>query len=179
MLAGALAELRGAAAALGTIPVLDGAATKEAFLRGAADADIVYVAGHAVSSVVPAHAALVMSGDAGGALLPVDEIRRSRLRSRLVVLAACGTAAAQGEGVTSLVRAFLVAGAPAVTGSLVSVGDAATQRLLTPFTRELAAGRPPCDALRRVQQNALAADRSADPLSWAGFQLYGSASLPL
>jgi len=180
-LRGATMELREAALALNTVPITGGDATKPTFLRGAPTADIIYVAGHAVAGAVSARPALVMAVDRaeGGDLLAIEEIRQSHLRGRLVVLAACGTAVNQGEGVTSLARAFLVAGVPAVAGSLLSVDDRATQRLLAPFAREVVRGRSPSDALRHVQLAALNRDRSGDPLSWAGFQIYGSASLPI
>jgi len=180
-LPGAAAELRSAAVAWSTVPILDGAATKRAFLRAAPGADIVYVAGHAVPIGFLTHPALVtaIDGTHGGDLLAVEEIRGSRLDSRLIVLAACGTAAGRGEGVTSLVRAFLVAGASSVAGSLLPVDDRATNQLMNPFARAVVAGLPPAEALPLVQRQAIARDRGGDPLAWAGFQIYGSASLPI
>lgn len=174
-------ELRTAADALQATLLLDSAASKAAFLRAAPDADVVYLAGHAAAGVVRDQPALVLAAvdGEGGGLLSVAEIRECPFRGRLVVLAACGTARAGEEGVSSLARAFLVAGVPGVVGSVVTVNDAATRQLLAPLARQLMNGLPAAEALRSLQRNAIERDRSANPLSWAAFQLYGSASLPL
>jgi len=180
-LRGALDELRSTGRALATEAVLDGAATKQVFLRDAPAADLVYVAGHAVARAGPTNPALVVALDRSrsGDFLGLDEIRRTRFRSRLVVLSACGTAEGRGEGVTSLARAFIVAGVPAVVGTLLSVDDEETNHLLTTFAGELAVGRAPREALRQVQLRAVQKNRSRNPLEWAGFQIYGSGSLHL
>ncbi|HEV7767155.1 MAG TPA: CHAT domain-containing protein [Thermoanaerobaculia bacterium] len=180
-LPGAHNELRAIAQTLNASPVIDGQATRAAFLRAAPGADIIYLAGHAVAGATPARRALVIAGDLreGDGRLSTVEIRANRFRGRLVVLAACDTGVVQGEGVTSLVRAFLVAGVPAVVGSLVAVEDGATEELLTPLARQLMAGRSASEALREVQLQSLVRDRNVDPFHWAGFQLYGSGTLPV
>src|SRR5262249_11375659 len=109
---------------------------------------IVHIAAHAIASpTFPDRAALVLSRDPGtrdDGLLQAREIRDLHLRADLVTLSACDTAAGrlQGEeGIASLERAFLYAGARAVLASLWTVADVYTTTLMTQFYRNLAAGQ--------------------------------------
>ena len=94
------------------------AATPDSFLTQAAGAAVVHFAGHAiVNDERPDLSCLVLSpkaGDSGSGLLFASRISsRAWPTTRLVVLAACGTAsgaAYRGEGVMSLARPFLGAG---------------------------------------------------------------------
>jgi CHAT domain-containing protein len=84
-------------------------------------------------------------------------------RTRLVVLAACRTAAgvvSRSEGALSLARPFLAAGVPNVIASLWDVDDALSRRFFVALHRALLADGEPLSALRRVQTAFL---RDADP----------------
>ena len=81
-------------------------------------------------------------------------MRRVPLRTDLTVLSACQTGRGKfvrGEGVMSLTRAFMFAGAPRVIVSLWGVEDAATAFLMRAFYRERNAGRGTAAALRLAQ----------------------------
>lgn len=98
------------------------------------------------------------------------------LRARLAVISGCESAAGRmlaGEGVLGLTGAFLGAGVTATVVSLWPVDDVATLRLMRPFYRELARGRPVADALRRAQAMLRNDRETAHPFYWAGFVVVG------
>ncbi|HXV63307.1 MAG TPA: CHAT domain-containing protein, partial [Vicinamibacteria bacterium] len=156
-------------------------ATQERFLAGVRKAQLIHFAGHAVTNPeLPMLSFLVLapgSGDSG--VLAAHEIQNLDLsRTRLVVLAACSTATGEisvGEGVLSLARPFLAAGASAVVASLWDVDDEASTSLLVAFHRLLASGMLPAEALRSAQVEFL--DTSEEmrrrPDVWAAFQFIG------
>ncbi len=133
-----------------------------------------------VSERNPEWSALLLSPKTDG-----DEVSDGWLRARdisnwtldaqLVVLSACETAhgrSLRGDGVQSLARAFLHAGAQSVVASLWLANDARTAELMPRFYGELARGTPIAEALRRTK---LAAERDHTvPISGrAAFVLLG------
>ena len=75
-------------------------------------------------------------------------------QARLVVLAACGTAAGEAsrlEGALSIARPFLAAGVPAVVASLWDADDTTSRRFFVAFHRNLLAVGDPATALRQTQ----------------------------
>lgn len=181
----AAAEARRLAAQTGSPLLLGKDASKAAFLARAPEADWIHFSGHAV--VDPQNTLLSVlvlapgpDGDSGA--LTAREIYGLHLgRTRLVVLAACETGnqyVPGSEGVTSLARAFLAAGAPTVVASLWSVDDRPTADLLDAFHRRLWDGADPVDALREAELGMLqgkdAADRS--PRAWAAFEVIGASA---
>lgn len=116
------------------------------------------------------------------------------LDADLVVLAACDTASGRrldGDGVQSLSRAFLHAGARAVIASFWEIRDLEAGEFMKSFyTRYLEQGLSPSDALRRTKLAFLSGEVSrgepvtkdhrhprysdlADPCFWAGFVCTG------
>ena len=93
--------------------------------------------------------------------------------TELVVLSACDTGVGEvrtGQGVASLQRAFLEAGASSVVYSLWKVDDDATQRLMTSlYEGMLTESTLPLDRLRQVQLEMLASEMHAAPWYWAAF----------
>lgn len=135
---------------------------------------VVHFAGHAVADVeFPSRSFLLLAGGGDAGRLEPAAISAARTgRARLVVLAACSTAAgpiAAGEGAASLARPFLAAGVPQVVGALWPVDDRSA--LLVRFHRGLAAGEPAAEALRAAQRDALA--HGAAVGEWAGYELIG------
>ncbi len=121
-------------------------ATKERFVEMAPDFDVVHFGGHAfVNPEFPLLSRLAFAGEAGTEQsLFAHEIARIRFpRTRVVVLAACSTAAgvvSRGEGVVSVARPFLGAGVPLVVASQWDVDDRATEQLtlvVSPRAREV------------------------------------------
>lgn len=110
--------------------------------------------------------------------LTAAQIAQLPLQLQLVVLSACETQSGPyqaGEGVLSIGRAFLQAGAQALIGSLWPVSDAATAELMPLFYQSLSEGKSTGEALRQAQMNFLdQQDRlTAHPHYWAGFVLVG------
>lgn len=106
-----------------------------------------------------------------------EEIYRTKLNADLVVLSACSTAAgaqSPGEGVMSLSRAFLYAGAGATIATLWDVPDAPGPVFADVLYRELAAGAPlgvaVADARRELRR------QGAPPRAWAAYTVTGNPS---
>jgi CHAT domain-containing protein len=157
-------------------------ATAKAFCNAASGVDIVHFAGHAVRyPSAPWRSALVFaaSRDDNG-MLSAEEVALLRFtRTRIVILAACSTLRAQKggvEGVSSLARAFLVAGVPSVIGTLADVDDFEAATLLSVLHDGIRRGLAPADALRASQLAALHGDDPAlrHPGYWSAFALLGA-----
>jgi CHAT domain-containing protein len=105
-----------------------------------------------------------------------ENYRLSFAGTRLVTLSACNTNVAGGDPSAtygSLSRAFAKAGAPTVVASLWSVSDEATRDMMIVFYRELAAGQPKAEAMRRAQLAVKNDPRYAHPFYWAPFVVLG------
>ena len=98
---------------------------------------------------------------------------------RLAVLSACETDTGplrRGEGVQSLARDFLLAGAGATVASLWKVDDLATRLFMERFYSRYARGGTVAGALRETKLEFIGKGGPlADPLRWAAFVAQGSA----
>ncbi len=108
--------------------------------------------------------------------LSAYEIFNLKLKANLVVLSACETGLGKevkGEGLMSLTRAFMYAGAPSVVVSLWKVNDAASKDLMVAFYRQLRGGEKLSysEALRRAQLEMIGKGNA--PKFWAPFVLVG------
>ncbi len=157
-------------------------ATKSRFLESARTSGIVHYAGHAVPDDTGFFPRLLLAPDgrtADSGVLDLRELDGNALpRTRLVVLAACRTAAgavSRREGALSLARAFLAAGVPNLVASLWDVDDALSRRFFVAFHRALLADGEPLSALRRVQTAFLhdADPTLSHPAAWAAFLALG------
>ncbi len=111
-------------------------------------------------------------------VLTADEVARLDLSAcDLAVLSACETALGQanpGEGLMSLRRAFLQAGARTVISTLWRVDDRATRELMGEFYRRLLVDKqPPGAALRGAKLHLLKNTEFKEPRYWAAFTLAG------
>lgn len=171
---GAAAELR----ALRQLPFRFTAISTESSLRRhVGRADIIHLAVHAApNDAAPPFAHLALAGDVHeDGVLHTFEIEDLRWNGALIVLSGCDTGIgriAGGEGVLSLSRAFLRAGASATVATLWPIGEGSAE-LMGEFYRQLAVGLPPAEALRQAKLRALQG-RFAHPLFWAPFILVGS-----
>jgi CHAT domain-containing protein/Tfp pilus assembly protein PilF len=124
-----------------------------------------------VLSLVDAH------GRAQDGFLGLEDIYNLDLAADLVVLSGCETGLGkdiQGEGLLSLTRGFLYAGASRVVASSWSVDDAATAELMGRFYRSMERdGMGPAAALREAQLEMWRQKRWSDPYYWGAFQLHG------
>lgn len=113
-----------------------------------------------LNSVHPELSGLVFSlvnerGEAQGGFLRAHEIFNLKLPAEVVVLSACQTGIGKevkGEGLVSMTRGFMYAGAPRVVVSLWSVNETGTVALMVRFYREMLKERKtPATALRAAQ----------------------------
>lgn len=135
-----------------------------------------------LNSVHPELSGVVFSlvnerGEAQDGFLRAHEIYNLKLRAELVVLSACQTGVGKeirGEGLVSLTRGFMHAGAPRVIVSLWDVSDWGTTELMVRFYHGLLKeGMRPTAALRAAQVSLMNDKRWASPYYWAPFILQG------
>ena len=141
-----------------------------------------------LNSALAFSAGVGADGEDNGLLQAWEIYEQLRVDAELVTLSACETGLGEdmgGEGLISLSRAFLYAGAHSVLASLWKVRDDSTAHLMTRFYSHLKAGRPKDEALRAAQLDLI--QRSSPvgsgaggtrgewshPYHWAGFVLIG------
>lgn len=144
---------------------------------------IVHFATHAIIDAShPALSGVVLSlvderGRPQDGILYAHDIFNLRLNADLVVLSACRTALGKedrAEGLISLTRGFMYAGAPRVVASLWAVNDKATAGLMVSFYRKILAEHlSPAAALRAAQIEAWRDGRWRSPYYWGAFTLQG------
>jgi CHAT domain-containing protein len=132
------------------------------------------------NTTFPDRAALALLSDPSegeDGFLQASEIVQLRLNADLVVLSACDTAVGplQGqEGIATLSRAFLLAGAKNVVSTLWSIDDTVSLYLIEQFYKHVAAGQPPASALSIAKRDVLRQrGTKALPYYWAGFTFEG------
>jgi CHAT domain-containing protein len=122
--------------------------------------------------------ALVLSYDGSTQahmLLSMSEILEMKIKSETVVLSACNTGSgtvSRAEGVMSLGRAFMAAGAESVTVSLWQVADASTQILMEQYYGNILDGKSKSEALAAAR-TYLFRNGFSNPFFWGPFVLIG------
>lgn len=107
------------------------------------------------------------------------EISKMELNADLVVLSACQTGYGRfetGNGIASLARSFMYAGAPSLVVSLWQVSDVSTSRLLQLFYDKLHQGLDKAQALRQAKLQYISnveSPQAAHPAFWSPFILMG------
>jgi CHAT domain-containing protein/tetratricopeptide (TPR) repeat protein len=145
---------------------------------------IVHFASHSIiNNVHPELSGIVLSlvdnqGRLQDGFLRAHEIYNLKLPAELIVLSACRTGIGKqvrGEGLISLTRGFMYAGASRVGVNLWSVEDRATAELMVKFYRQmLGQRRLSAAAALRVAQLEMWRDKQfTAPYFWAGFVLQG------
>ncbi|MFK7799589.1 MAG: tetratricopeptide repeat protein [Aureispira sp.] len=107
------------------------------------------------------------------------EISKMQLHANLVVLSACETGYGkfeQGNGIASLARAFMYAGASALIVSLWQVDDYATSKIMENLYANLADGMKKDEALRqaKIQYMQQSEGILAHPALWSSFIMMGN-----
>jgi CHAT domain-containing protein len=118
------------------------------------------------------------SGGEQDGFLKAYEVYNLKLNADLVVLSSCRTALGKevrGEGLLSLTRGFIYAGASRVLASLWNVSDEATAELMISFYKNLIGGQRAShsSAIRAAQIEMWNSKRWRSPYFWAGFTLQG------
>jgi CHAT domain-containing protein/Tfp pilus assembly protein PilF len=135
-----------------------------------------------LNSVHPELSGVVFSlvnerGEEQEGFLRAHELFNLKLPAEVVVLSACQTGMGKnikGEGLVSLTRGFMYAGAPRVVVSLWGVSDVGTTDLMVQFyQRMLKDGMRPAAALRAAQLSLMNDKRWTSPYFWAPFTLQG------
>jgi CHAT domain-containing protein len=135
-----------------------------------------------LNSVHPELSGLVLSlvnerGESQDGFLRAHEIFNLKLSPEVAVLSACQTGMGnniRGEGLVSLTRGFMYAGAPRVIVSLWGVSDLGTTELMVRFYHGmLKEGMRPAAALRAAQVSLINDKRWASPYYWAPFTVHG------
>jgi tetratricopeptide (TPR) repeat protein len=144
--------------------------------------NVAHFATHAVTDLSrPELSGIVLAARSDAApedgVLRMNDIYNLDMPVDLVVLSGCATAAGRdvdSEGVLSLSRAFLYAGARRVVASLWPVDDRATAAFMREFYRALLVDHKSAVSALRFAQRSLSGDvRWAAPYYWAGFVLQG------
>ena len=111
----------------------------------------------------------------------LSDVYGLRLGTELVTLSACQSnigAAARGEGVLGMGRAFAAAGARGVIASLWNLNDRSTAGIVADFYERLADGAPKPLALHGAQLAYLESSEVPEylksPYYWAGLTYYGN-----
>lgn len=177
------AEARSVGTTLGadTSTVLIGNASTELALKRQPlqDYRVLHFAVHGIlSTKSPTRSALLLRpATPEDGLLQAWEVLSFRLRAELVTLSACdtGTGVTHGqEGVSSLVRPFLAAGARSVVANLWAADDRFSLTLMRDFYRRLADGADVAEALRGAKLRMLELfGPQAVPRLWSGLLVYG------
>ncbi|MEN0004679.1 MAG: CHAT domain-containing protein, partial [Bacteroidota bacterium] len=170
-----------AAAHFGGQAKIAGAANIRAFQETAPRYEIIQLATHATANTQNADFSCILFSDGANSYdtLFVKDLYLMELEADLVVLSACETAIGklyQGEGIISLARAFLYAGAKSVVTTLWQINDDATGELLDHFYVNLKNGEDKATALRAAKLSYLEENKSlyAHPVYWAGFTPIGN-----
>lgn len=165
----------------------DTRATVPEFLKLAPDHDILHIAAHALIHQQDPTQSLILlakSQHDNGVLRAEQLLTDLKLdRTRLVILSACHSASGDPlspRGIAPLVRPLIVAGVPAVIGSVWNVEDATAADLLVSFHSAWRGTNDAAVALQAAQRSMLR-HRKPDRrsvLAWGPFQVIGHASAP-
>ncbi len=178
------AEGISAASRKGAVTALDFGASKQALLSmDLSRQKVLHFATHGLLNTTnPEFSGLVLSlydkqGRAVDGFLRLPDIYNLNLDADLVVLSACHTALGKevlGEGLISLTRGFMYAGASRVISSVWKVDDRGSATLMSRlYAAMLSKGLTPAAALRQAQLSMIKDPRWSDPHYWAAFGLQG------
>jgi CHAT domain-containing protein len=140
---------------------LNSDATKDVFLKNAANYGILHLAMHgAIDEKNPLNSGLIFSknNDTSSNYLSGYDLFGQQLHAGLAVLSACNTGNGElqrGEGVMSLARAFAFAGCPSTVMSLWSIADESTSQIMLNFYKNLKAGDTKDVALQKAKLDYL------------------------
>jgi|GEM_PF-3825418 len=154
-------------------------ATKERLLKTMDRYKILHLATHArVDADNGLFSYLVLKGDSinngvqANEFVYFEDITNNKLKTEMVVLSACETGFGNKryiEGVLSLSRAFLIAGAKSTVSTLWQIEDQSSMKIMVDFYKNLSKNQTKDEALRNAQLNYLKQNHGAPPYYWAAF----------
>ena len=159
-------------------------ATKSRFLSEATNYEIIHLAMHTViNDSLPMFSELLFYDDGiqnTDTKLHTYEVFGLKLKADLVVLSACNTGSGRlqkGEGIMSLARGFIYAGAPSIVLTLWEAQDKATSEIMQGFYSKLKSGATKDVALQQAKLHFLANANQlkSHPYYWSSFIISGNA----
>lgn len=170
-------EVEGLATSIGATALQGMEATRFNFLEMAKSYRILHLATHGIANIYRSeysYLAFSLADSLSNGRLYVQDLYQLELPAELVVMSACESGIGRfqaGEGAISLGRGFAAAGARSLIATLWSVNDAKTADFMQAFYRELKAGFPKDEAIRKVQQEYLknVGQAEAHPFYWAAY----------
>jgi CHAT domain-containing protein/tetratricopeptide (TPR) repeat protein len=181
-LPGAVREVQSLSVTLpGVKSYLRADATPDVLIAEGPKSRIIHIAAHAmVDELDPLRSTIYLSPGKTrrGEIEALDLYEVDLAGTRLVVLSACESGlgvVAQGDEFFGFQRTFLAAGAGALVGSLWSIADDPTARLMASFYNGVKSGQTLASALRQAELTLLQDPVLSHPLFWAPFNLVGDA----
>lgn len=155
-------------------------ATIPAFMQEASEYSILHFSGHAQpDSATGLWNFLALEPEAGSldafAAFWQPQILALRLNAAMVYLSACETSRGkfyQGEGHSSLARAFLYAGSESVVATLWQIDDSVSLRFSQRFYENLEAGVPKDIAMQQTMISMI--DENRPPYAWSPYLMWGA-----
>ena len=160
-------------------------ATKTNFLNAIKDSAIFHLAMHSFSDTINSKYSYLLFNtppdSVEGGKLYNYEISLARINSPMVVLSACNSGTGtlyHSEGMMSLARGFILAGASSVIRTAWEVNDETSADLMTRFYYYLSKGRYKDEAMRRAKLDYLKSSPPAyaAPYYWAAYEVLGENS---
>ena len=160
-------------------------ANKQNFIKRAEQYQILHLASHSmVNHEAPNYSFISFSQLQDtidyNEVLFVNELYGLTLNADLVVLSACETGVGkirEGEGILSLARGFLYAGAKSIVTTLWNIDDHRTEKFMEYFYKYLESGLPVDEALWRSKMAFIERSNTfANPGFWAPFITVGQNS---
>jgi hypothetical protein len=157
-------------------------ATKANFLSALRDSAVFHLAMHSMSDSMNSRYSYLMFDTHN--LLTEDgklynyEISLTRINSPMVVLSACNSGAGtlySGEGLMSLARGFMLAGASSVIKTSWEINDETSTRIISRFYYHLSKGKEKDVAMRLAKLEYLkkASPAFTNPYYWAAYEVLG------
>lgn len=157
-------------------------ATEEAFKREVPHYTYVHVASHSFADPINPRLSGVIFANYGNkendqdGILHAPETFLLNVNADLLVLSSCESGVGkyvEGEGLMSLTRGFLYAGAHNMVCSMWKVYDSYTKTLMIKFYDNILSGDNYSKALRKAKLKMIKKEKTAHPRKWSGFVLIG------
>ena len=190
--ANTFSSLQGAGAEIGSVykwfkgtEFSGGNATKNNFIKAMNHPAIFHLAMHSMSDSINSRYSYLMF-DTHNKLTEEGklynyEISLSRIKSPMVVLSACNSGSGtlySGEGLMSLARGFILAGASSVIKTEWDINDETSTAIITRFYYYLSKGKEKNEAMRFAKLEYLknSAPVFKNPYYWAAYEVLGDTS---
>ena len=166
---------------LRTTPILHEQATKNTVLMRILNSKVIHIATHGSAAAgFLAFAGITSSRskeavDSGSVLLYPRDIEQQNVSPALVVLSSCdsGRGEVKADGIQSMARAFILAGAQAVLTTLWRVPDESASVFMQFFYQYLVDGFRGTEALQKAILSLRSFSKYSQYIHWSGYQLTG------